>query len=43
MPIMKKGGRVKKTGPHMLHKGEKVIPKDKAGKAGKAEKKPRRS
>jgi hypothetical protein len=23
---MKKGGRVRKTGPHMLHKGEHVTP-----------------
>jgi hypothetical protein len=23
---MKKGGKVKKTGPHMLHKGEHVTP-----------------
>jgi hypothetical protein len=26
LPGMKKGGRVKKTGPHMLHKGEHVTP-----------------
>jgi hypothetical protein len=26
MPSMKKGGVVKKTGPHFLHKGETVIP-----------------
>jgi hypothetical protein len=29
MPSMKKGGVVKKTGPHKLHKGEKVVPKKK--------------
>jgi hypothetical protein len=26
MPSMKKGGMVKKTGPHFLHKGERVVP-----------------
>jgi hypothetical protein len=26
MPSMKKGGIVAKTGPHFLHKGERVIP-----------------
>jgi hypothetical protein len=26
MPSMKRGGTVKKTGPHKLHKGEKVVP-----------------
>jgi hypothetical protein len=30
----KKGGRVKKTGKYMLHKGEKVVPK-RAKKRGK--------
>jgi hypothetical protein len=29
MPSMKRGGTVKKTGPHKLHKGEKVVPKGK--------------
>ena len=29
MGSMKKGGMVPKTGPYKLHKGEKVIPKDK--------------
>lgn len=36
MPMMKKGGRVKKTGPHMLHKGEKVVPAHKAKDMGAA-------
>lgn len=26
VPTMKKGGRVKKTGLHLLHKGEMVVP-----------------
>lgn len=26
MPSMKRGGTVKKTGPHKLHKGERVVP-----------------
>lgn len=30
IPMMKKGGKVKRTGPHMLHKGEKVVPAHKA-------------
>lgn len=29
IPSMKKGGRVKKTGLHLLHKGEEVIPSNK--------------
>lgn len=29
-PSMKKGGRVKKTGLHLLHKGEEVVPAKKA-------------
>lgn len=32
MPSMKRGGTVKKTGPHRLHKGEKVIPARRARK-----------
>jgi hypothetical protein len=32
MPSYKKGGTVKKTGPALVHKGEKVIPKEKAKK-----------
>jgi hypothetical protein len=28
MPTMKTGGMVKKTAPHMLHKGEMVVPAD---------------
>lgn len=35
LPGMKKGGRVKKTGPHMLHKGEKVVSAAKARKTRK--------
>lgn len=31
MPSMKKGGVVKKTGPHKLHKGETVVPAKKHG------------
>lgn len=38
MRSMKDGGTVKKTGPHFLHKGEEVIPADKAKKM-RAEKK----
>jgi hypothetical protein len=33
---MKKGGKVAKTGPYKLHKGEKVVPAHKAKAAGKA-------
>lgn len=29
IPSLKKGGRVKKTGLHLLHKGEEVIPANK--------------
>jgi len=29
IPSMKKGGKVKKTGLHILHKGEEVIPANK--------------
>jgi hypothetical protein len=29
IPSMKKGGKVKKTGLHLLHKGEEVIPANK--------------
>lgn len=29
IPSLKKGGRVKKTGLHLLHKGEEVIPVNK--------------
>jgi hypothetical protein len=32
MPGMKKGGKVKKTGPHLLHKGEHVTPARQAKK-----------
>jgi hypothetical protein len=32
LPGMKKGGKVKKTGPHMLHKGEHVTPAHKGKK-----------
>lgn len=39
MPGMKKGGRVKRTGPHMLHKGEKVVPADQAKGMTKGKKK----
>jgi hypothetical protein len=38
IPGMKKGGRVKKTGLHKLHKGEKVV----TAKAAKKEEKKRR-
>jgi hypothetical protein len=40
---MKKGGKVKKTGPHLLHKGEHVTPAKHApgGKPGQAKKPPR--
>jgi hypothetical protein len=43
LPGMKKGGKVKKTGPHLLHKGEHVTPAKHApgGKPGKAKKPPR--
>lgn len=30
IPSYKKGGKVKKTGLALVHKGEKVVPKDKA-------------
>jgi hypothetical protein len=32
LPGMKKGGKVKKTGPHILHKGEHVTPAHKGKK-----------
>jgi hypothetical protein len=32
MPSMKRGGVVRKTGPHFLHRNERVVP---AGKRGK--------
>jgi hypothetical protein len=35
MPSMKKGGMVKKTGPHFLHKGERVVPAAKVSAKGK--------
>jgi hypothetical protein len=35
MPSMMKGGMVKKTGPHMLHKGEMVVPASMASKIKK--------
>jgi hypothetical protein len=38
IPGMKKGGRVKKTGLHKLHKGEKVL----TAKAAKKDEKKRR-
>jgi hypothetical protein len=41
MPVMKKGGKVKRTGPHKLHKGEKVLTAKQA-KAHKGEAKKRR-
>lgn len=45
MPSMKKGGMVKETGPHLLHKGEAVIPAeimDKATAALGGSKKPKK-
>ena len=32
MPMYKKGGTVKKTGPAIVHKGERIIPAKKAKK-----------
>jgi hypothetical protein len=32
MPSMKRGGRVKRTGPHLLHKGEFVVPAKQASR-----------
>ena len=32
LPAYKKGGTVKKTGPALVHKGEKIIPAKKAKK-----------
>jgi hypothetical protein len=45
MPSMKKGGMVKETGPHLLHKGEAVIPAEIMSKATSAlggDKKPKK-
>jgi hypothetical protein len=39
VPSFKKGGKVKKTGLAYVHKGEKVIPKNKVKKVKKALKK----
>jgi len=36
MPAYKKGGTVKKTGPAVVHKGEKIIPANKVKKVEKA-------
>jgi hypothetical protein len=40
---MRKGGRVKKTGLYRLHKGEEVVPPEKARKARKSGRKASRS
>lgn len=45
IPSMKKGGMVKETGPHLLHKGEAVVPAeimDKATSALGGSKKPKK-
>lgn len=39
LPGMKKGGKVKKTGPHLLHKGEHVTPAKKGAKVPPRKKK----
>jgi hypothetical protein len=39
MPTMKMGGMVKKTAPHMLHKGEMVVPAEVANHFSKLMKK----
>lgn len=39
IPAYKKGGKVRKTGLALVHKGERVIPKNKVAKADKAMKK----
>lgn len=36
LPAYKKGGKVKKTGPALVHKGEVVVPKNKVKKLKKA-------
>jgi hypothetical protein len=36
MPSLRKGGKVKKTGPHRLHKGEVVLSRSQVKKAKRA-------
>jgi hypothetical protein len=39
LPSMKKGGKVKKTGPHKLHKGEVIVPASRAAARARRKKK----